>query len=56
MEVKSELEKLGYSILSVELGHIELLHSINPSEKEQIRKTLEALGFFLIDDKKSLLR
>ena len=55
MVVKSELEKLGYSILSVELGHIELLHSINPSEKEQIRKTLEALGFFLIDDKKSLL-
>lgn len=51
--VKNELEKLGYSLLSVKLGEVELSKSISESEKNVIDKQLKLFGFELLNDKKS---
>jgi AraC-like DNA-binding protein len=51
--VKSELEKLGLNPISVELGEIEISDKSIAPIKNELRQRLEAIGFFLIDDKKS---
>lgn len=53
MVVKSELDKLGLQTIAVELGEVELQDNITDSQKEVLLKNLQALGFDLIDDKKS---
>lgn len=53
MMVKSELEKLGLHLLSVNLGEVEIIGSISESTKKELAKNLGELGFELIDDKKS---
>jgi AraC-like DNA-binding protein len=53
MVVKSEFEKLGLQTISVELGEVELQNEIPEREKEVLLQNLQALGFDLIDDKKS---
>jgi copper chaperone CopZ len=53
MVVKSELEKLGLQPVSVELGEVEILDVINENQKAVVLNHLQALGFDLIDDKKS---
>jgi len=53
MVVKSELDKLGLQTIAVELGEVELQDNITDSQKEILLKNLQALGFDLIDDKKS---
>ena len=53
MVVKSELEKLGLETVSVELGEAELKNEITESEKAKLLYNLHALGFDLLDDKKS---
>jgi len=53
MVVKSEFEKLGLQPISVELGEVELTDEINDNQKEVLLKNLQALGFDLIDDKKT---
>lgn len=53
MAVKSELEKLGLHYISLELGEVELHQEINAVQKEALSGKLLALGFELIDDKKS---
>ncbi|KAF2326071.1 AraC family transcriptional regulator [Flavobacterium nitrogenifigens] len=53
MVVKSEFEKLGLQTTSVELGEVELTEEINDDQKEILLKNLQALGFDLIDDKKT---
>jgi AraC-like DNA-binding protein len=53
MVVKSEFEKLGLQTISVELGEVELQNEIPEWEKEVLLQNLQALGFDLIDDKKS---
>lgn len=53
MVVKSELEKLGLQLLSVDLGEIETLSSISSTQKQEIAEHLKLFGFELIDDKKS---
>jgi copper chaperone CopZ len=55
MVVKAELEKLGYQPVSVELGEVVLEKELSSEEKTKISTTLQAVGFELIDDKKSLL-
>lgn len=55
MVVKSELEKLGLSVLSVELGEAEIIDSLDENKKEEIVRQLEQFGFEVIDDKKSRL-
>lgn len=53
MVVKSELEKLGLQPVSVELGEVEILDVITENQKAILLNHLQALGFDLIDDKKS---
>lgn len=53
MVVKSEVEKLGLQTISVELGEVELTAEISDIQKEALLKNLQALGFDLIDDKKT---
>jgi AraC-like DNA-binding protein len=53
--VKSELQKLGYHPISVELGEVELSKELGESEKLKLKGILGELGFSLIDDKISLL-
>ncbi|MGG5507236.1 MULTISPECIES: helix-turn-helix domain-containing protein [unclassified Myroides] len=53
--VQQEIEKLGLSIQSIKLGEVELKQELSVPEKEALSKALVALGFYLIDDKKSQL-
>lgn len=53
MVVKSELEKLGLQLFSVELGEVETVNVISDEQKQQIAYHLKQFGFELIDDKKS---
>ena len=53
MVVKSEFEKLGLHTISVELGEVELQDTITENQKKILLQNLQALGFDLIDDKKS---
>ena len=55
MVVKSELEKMGYTPLQVELGEATLSKEISDEEKLKIASMLQGLGFSIIDDKKSRL-
>ncbi|WP_417939783.1 helix-turn-helix domain-containing protein [Flavobacterium sp. RS13.1] len=53
MVVKAELEKLGLQTVWVELGEVELKEEPNDEQKEVLLVNLQALGFDLIDDKKT---
>lgn len=55
MVVKSELEKLGYNPIHVDLGEVTLENELSNQEKALIDKTLHLVGFSIIDDKKSRL-
>lgn len=54
MAVTSELEKLNLKPVSVELGEIEIQEESIDHTKDHLLHNLRALGFDLIDDKKSL--
>lgn len=51
--VKTEVEKLGFTLLAVSLGEIELEEQLDEAQKQRLIVVLESLGFSLIDDKKS---
>lgn len=51
--VQNELEKLGLGIKNIKLGEVTLAQEITPTKKDALVKTLEPLGFEIIDDKKS---
>ena len=53
MVVESEFKKLGLQTTAVELGEVELEQEISDEQKEVLLKNLQALGFDLIDDKKT---
>lgn len=53
MVVATELEKLKIKASSVELGEVELQHPIDAEQKATLSTNLYALGFELIDDRKS---
>ncbi len=53
MVVINEFEKLGIQTISVELGEVELQNAITKDQKNNLLIRLHALGFDLIDDKKS---
>ncbi|MBD8389876.1 AraC family transcriptional regulator [Dysgonomonas sp. BGC7] len=55
MVVKSELEKLGITVLNVDLGEVILSSPLSDLQKTQIQKALAPIGFEVIDDKKSRL-
>ena len=52
MVVQKELEKLGLDAKNIKLGEVILSKEITSLEKENLSKTLEPLGFEVIDDKK----
>ena len=52
--VKNDLERLGHTVISTTLGEATLAaDEIDSEQLEQIKNTLEASGFELIDDRKS---
>lgn len=51
--VKSELEKLGLDLVSVDLGEVELVSDIDETKKKEVAERLKPFGFVLIHDKKS---
>lgn len=53
--VRQELEKLGISPVAVGLGEVHLREKQNSEQLEKIRAALSAVGFELIDNKKSKL-
>lgn len=55
MVVETELTKLGLHPQSVALGEVMLDKELSNEEKDAVRVRMEALGFELIDDKKSRL-
>lgn len=55
MLVKSELEKLGLTHKSVELGEVELVENITPEQWNVLNINLKKSGIELMEDKKSIL-
>ncbi|MES2747146.1 MAG: AraC family transcriptional regulator, partial [Bacteroidota bacterium] len=53
MVVKSEFEKLGFELFSVDLGEVVTIKPVSDSQKKTIAVHLKSFGFELIDDKKS---
>lgn len=51
--VKSELEKLGQEVLSIELGEVVLKNEISVNDKKDITKQLETFGFEILNDSSS---
>ncbi|VXC07973.1 AraC family transcriptional regulator [Flavobacterium sp. 9AF] len=51
--VKTELEKLGCTIVSVELGEVIFKDQISQMEKEAISQKLRLFGFEILDDNNS---
>jgi AraC-like DNA-binding protein len=51
--VKSELEKLGHEIATIELGEVVLKNEISNKEKDNISTRLELLGFAILNDSSS---
>nr|WP_314897635.1 AraC family transcriptional regulator [uncultured Flavobacterium sp.] len=54
MVVKFELEKLGLTPISVELGEVELLEDFKENEKQDLEIKLQSLGFELLEDKTTI--
>ena len=53
--VKLELEKLGLSYTSIELGMVEIKENITDELKKALKSNLAISGLELMDDKKSIL-
>ncbi|MFV7234460.1 helix-turn-helix domain-containing protein [Flavobacterium sp. ZB4R12] len=54
MVVKFELEKLGLTPISVELGEVELLEDFKENQKQDLEIKLQSLGFELLEDKTTI--
>ncbi len=55
MLVKSELEKLGLTSISVDLGMVEIKEEITEEQLKIFNKNLKKSGLELLDDKKNIL-
>ncbi len=53
--VQQTVEKLGLTIKAIKLGEVEVEQEPSPKERDALNEALLALGFYLIDDKKSQL-
>lgn len=53
MVVESELRKIGLKVNRIELGQADIEEELTSNDKATLEKSLHALGFELIDDKKS---
>lgn len=55
MLVKSELEKLGLTCVSVDLGMVDIREEISEEQLETFNNNLKRSGLELLDDKKNIL-
>lgn len=53
MVVKSELEKFGLNIITVDLGKVEIFEESIENQKQKLEKSFQLLGFELLDNKTS---
>ncbi len=53
MVVRSALENLGLKISSIDLGQVEIGGTLNKEKSEAVNTALKAVGFELIDDRRS---
>ena len=53
--VQAELEKLGLTVVSVELGEVEIAELITEVLRQQLREALRKIGLELLDNKKLTL-
>ena len=53
MTVESELKRLGFDPLSIELGEVDFKQNLLPEEIEKIENALNKYGFEVITDKRS---
>lgn len=55
MVVKEELKKLGLHFIVVDLGEVEIMEDITPSQRNQLNTALISSGLELMEDKKAIL-
>src|ERR1035437_3770733 len=55
MVVKEELKKLGLHFIVVELGEVDIMESITPDQRLQLKTSLLEAGLELMDDKRAVL-
>ena len=55
MVVKEELKKLGLHFIVVELGEVDIMESITPDQRLQLKTSLLEDGLELMDDKRAVL-
>lgn len=55
LAVKAELKALGLHFIIVDLGEIEIMEDLSPSQRQQLKLGLQNSGLELIDDKKGEL-
>ena len=55
MMVMEELKKLGLNYVSVDLGVVDIMEGISPSQWDQLKTNLAKSGLELMDDKRSIL-
>ncbi len=55
LAVKAELKALGLHFIIVDLGEIEIMEELSPSQRQQLKLGLQNSGLELIDDKKGEL-
>ena len=55
MLVQSELEKLGLTCISVDLGMVEIKEEISDEQLDEFSRNLKKSGLELLDDKKNIL-
>lgn len=53
MVVQTEIEKLGWHPLAVNLGEVDIAENLTDAQKQSLSQVLQSFGFELIDDKKS---
>lgn len=53
--VKEELDKMGLSAVSVELGVIELFEDISSEVRKRMKRNLLRYGFYLMEDEESII-
>jgi AraC-like DNA-binding protein len=51
--VEAELEKMGLSIISIQLGEVEITADMDESQMQLLSKNMNLLGFELLDDKEN---
>lgn len=55
LAVKAELNKLGFHFIMVDLGEVELMEDLTNEQRDELKKTLSAIGLELMDDKRTVM-